>query len=164
MNFPFNFELRRVVESDLSMLRRHRNEFSTRKWLESESTISAEAQLQWFNEARHKCHLVLHCQEFGALGLARLKPLGCGWVQVGMDLFSAYRGKGLSSRCFSLVIDEASLLGDKLELWVFLDNLPAVKLYKKFGFLRDEATEVRRLARLWAPDGQKFPYVRMIKK
>lgn len=46
-----------------------------------------------------------------------------------------------------------------LSLWVFLDNEPAVKIYKKAGFSNDPDTPIKWFMRF----GKPCPYVRMVR-
>lgn len=54
---------------------------------------------------------------------------------LGMGLLPKYRGMGLGSKLLTAVLDHAKKFGlEKVELNVYTSNLPAVALYKKFGF------------------------------
>jgi L-phenylalanine/L-methionine N-acetyltransferase len=57
--------------------------------------------------------------------------------QIGMAVHDDYHRQGIGSRLLSEVIDIADrwLALKRLELTVFTDNAPALKLYEKFGFV-----------------------------
>ncbi len=57
----------------------------------------------------------------------------CG--RLGMGIIKEFRGQGIGKMVLEKVIAEARKRGlIKIELEVFASNLPAVNLYKKFGF------------------------------
>jgi ribosomal protein S18 acetylase RimI-like enzyme len=57
----------------------------------------------------------------------------CG--RLGMGIIKEFRGQGIGKMLMEKVIAEARKRGlIKIELEVFASNLPAVNLYKKFGF------------------------------
>ncbi|MDA3839119.1 MAG: GNAT family N-acetyltransferase [Candidatus Delongbacteria bacterium] len=45
-----------------------------------------------------------------------------------------YRGKGFANELMDVVMDHAQLLGLQFRLEVHEDNIPALELYKKYGF------------------------------
>ncbi len=55
---------------------------------------------------------------------------------IGMGVHDAYQGRGVGSALVAAALDLAdNWLGlERLELTVFVDNAPAIALYKKFGF------------------------------
>lgn len=55
----------------------------------------------------------------------------------GMGVFKQYMGKGVGSRLLAAALDLADnwLIIRRVEMEVYSDNEPAIKLYKKFGFL-----------------------------
>jgi L-phenylalanine/L-methionine N-acetyltransferase len=57
--------------------------------------------------------------------------------QLGMAVHDDYQGQGIGSRLLTEVIDIADRWIDlkRLELTVFIDNAPALHLYKKFDFV-----------------------------
>ena len=57
----------------------------------------------------------------------------CG--SLGMGLLPAYRGQGLGARLLDDSLERAKLAGiTRVELEVREDNLPALRLYERFGF------------------------------
>ena len=86
-------------------------------------------------------HLVasVDSEVVGHLGLgtrpdkARLRHLG----HIGMAVRDDWQGKGIGSALMEAAIDMAEnwLNLTRLELDVFVDNEPALRLYKKFGFV-----------------------------
>lgn len=64
----------------------------------------------------------------------RLKHRG----QLGMGLLPEYRGKGIGSSLVSKTIQKAKEFGlEKVELNVYSNNLNAIALYKKHGFVQE---------------------------
>lgn len=54
---------------------------------------------------------------------------------LGMGLVKNFRGKGLGTQLLQKTLAHAKNIGlEKVELAVYTDNLPAIKLYKKCGF------------------------------
>ncbi len=71
---------------------------------------------------------------------------------LGMGLLPEYRGQGLGSKLLSSVLDHAKKTElEKVELHVYTSNIPAVALYKKFGF--EQEGLIKRYRKL---DGQYF--------
>jgi ribosomal protein S18 acetylase RimI-like enzyme len=69
---------------------------------------------------------------------------------LGMGLLLPYRGRGLGSALLGAVLAEARSQGiSRVELEVYLSNGPAIRLYERFGFVREG---VKRSARIL--DGQ----------
>ncbi len=69
---------------------------------------------------------------------------------LGMFVVADYRGQGVGSQLLDKVIEHAWSRGLKrLELEVFADNEPAIRLYKKYGYVQEG---VKRYARFI--DGQ----------
>lgn len=155
--------LRSVVESDLPLLRAHRNKESTRRWLEHQSLITEAQQNVWYQGGGAVALRIIEYQG-KPIGLARIDSSGANEVLVGLDVFEQYRGMGLGYSLFRLVCSEAAKLGSPLALWVFAENLPAVSIYRKSGFVEDPNFPVRYLPRI-APEGDPdalHPYVKMV--
>jgi len=65
--------------------------------------------------------------------LPRLTTKHCGVL--GMGVLQAYRHKGIGTKLVHAALEKAKTYGlYRIELEVFEDNLPAIELYKKFGF------------------------------
>lgn len=58
---------------------------------------------------------------------------------IGMAVHDAFQGQGCGSALLGAVVDHADrwLSVTRLELSVWADNLPAIRLYEKFGFERE---------------------------
>lgn len=77
----------------------------------------------------------------GQLGLHTIpnRPRRKHVGQVGMSIHDDWQGKGVGSALMAAAIDLADnwLNLSRLELDVFIDNEPAIALYKKFGFVNE---------------------------
>ena len=156
-----NIQFRPITVSDLELLRNHRNKPSTRKWLENESLINEENQKLWFKKGHHSDFLIIKKQD-NDVGLARIKKIDADHVQIGMDLFENYRGKGIASDCFQALINKQPQEVKVFELWVFQDNEPALAIYKKAGFKIDILTEAVYLPRSWDKTQKNYSYIKML--
>ncbi len=57
---------------------------------------------------------------------------------LGMGLIESYRGQGLGTQLLEAVLNHAHKIGlEKVELSVYSENEPAIKLYEKMGFARE---------------------------
>lgn len=146
---------------DLDRLLSHRNQADTRKWLENETPLNKEDQHKWFNEGGADDFLIINYDKKD-IGLARIKKINSKLLQVGLDLFFEYRGKGLASKCFYNLIHQHCKEYKKFELWIFTENKSAMAVYIKNGFDLDVKTPARLLKRSWASDTDVFTYVKMI--
>lgn len=78
---------------------------------------------------------------------------------LGMGLILEYRGQGLGSKLLAAVLAHAKQFGlEKVELQVYTSNIPAVALYRKFGF--EQEGLIRKYRKL---DGQYFDCFAMAK-
>lgn len=77
----------------------------------------------------------------GQLGLHTIpqRPRRKHVGQIGMSVHDDWQGKGVGSALMAAAIDLADnwLNLSRLELEVFIDNEPAIALYKKFGFVNE---------------------------
>jgi ribosomal protein S18 acetylase RimI-like enzyme len=66
--------------------------------------------------------------------------------ELGMGVLSDCRGKGIGSQLLKATLNDAWEQGfEKVELDVYHDNLPAIALYKKFGFFEEGVRSKARL-------------------
>lgn len=57
---------------------------------------------------------------------------------LGMGIIAPYRGKGLGQKLIEMTLEQARGANfSRIELSVYVDNLPAVTLYEKAGFVRE---------------------------
>jgi len=147
-------QLREVTDDDLEMLREHRNRPDTRVWLGHSSPISSDQQRAWWATARLQQSPALlrptamfliardpdtQCD----VGLVRISDITFDSACVGSDVFAEHRGKGYGYAVFAAACARAEQLGAR-HLWlkVFIENLPAVRIYKKAHFSIDQDAPV----------------------
>ena len=158
--------LREIREGDLDLLRQHRNDPGTRVWLEDASEVLAAQQLHWFRNGGGT-HLRIALATEVEVGLARLSHDAATRVSmVGLDIFKPFRGRGLARPVFRHICEKAIAAGVRcLTLWVFWDNLPAVRVYRAEGFVLDEGEPPKWLIRQFPNERAPAPhtYVKMIR-
>jgi len=97
----------------------------TRKWMEkqAEGHVGIVATLDG--------HIV------GSAGIHREKGRRDHVGQIGMAVHDDFHGRGIGSRLLAALVDTADnwLNLRRLELAVYVDNAPAIALYRKFGFV-----------------------------
>ncbi|MCG7392322.1 GNAT family N-acetyltransferase [Microvirga sp. ACRRW] len=102
----------------------HQTPEETRKWLESlgANNVSLAAFL---NE-----------QIVGHIGLTRLAGRRAHAANIGMGVHDDHRGRGIGSSLLRevLMIADDWLNLNRIELTVYVDNAPAIALYKRNGF------------------------------
>jgi len=96
----------------------------TRKWLEGlgTSTLSIVAEIDG--------------QIVGLAGMHRFAGRRLHAAELGIGVHDDFTGKGIGSALVGALIDAADnwLNIKRIELTVFTDNTPAIRLYEKFGF------------------------------
>lgn len=76
---------------------------------------------------------------------------------LGMGLLPDFRGKGIGGQLLKEVLAHSKRFGlEKVELHVYTSNLPAIALYRKFGF--EQEGLIKRYRKL---DGQYFDCLAM---
>lgn len=156
--------LRLVGEADLPALLEHRNRESTQRWLEYQSLITEVQQNAWYKGGGAAVIRIIEYRG-QSMGLGRIDSSCEKEVLVGLDVFEEFRGKGLGHAFFSVVCSEAAKSGSRLALWVFLENQPAVSIYRKADFVEDPNSPVRYLPRCVSAGtaGETHPYVKMVR-
>jgi L-phenylalanine/L-methionine N-acetyltransferase len=96
----------------------------TRKWLES---LSADAL---------NIVAVLDGEIVGQAGLERRPGRRTHAAELGIGVHDDHQGKGVGTALMQEIVDAADnwLALGRLELTVFADNAPAIRLYEKFDF------------------------------
>lgn len=79
---------------------------------------------------------VLDGQIVGNAGLHRLAGRRIHSGNIGMGVHDDFAGRGIGTALLAALIDAADnwLAIKRLELTVYVDNAPAIRLYEKFGF------------------------------
>lgn len=163
--------LRDITESDLEMLREHRNRVDTRVWLGNADEVSAKEQRAWFSVNKQWNEKGVRICEYTIardtgdgvdIGLARLTNIASGSACVGADVFARYRGRKLGHDVFAAACARATELGaSQLWLKVFIENVAAVRIYKKAGFIIDPNVPVDVYCRSDLAGGGLLHYVTM---
>jgi putative acetyltransferase len=109
---------------------------------------------------------ILDGEIVGGAGLDRYKGRRSHAGGIGMGVHDAWTGRGIGAALLTALVDMADRwLGlRRLELTVFADNMPAIALYRRFGFqvegthrafaLRDGVyVDALAMARLCGPSG-----------
>ena len=91
-------------------------------------------------ENDHAQYVALHSER--VVGWADIIPLKHPKMThvgvLGMGILADYRGKGIGGQLLSKTVEHAWASGLKrLELEVFADNEPAIRLYKKHGYIQE---------------------------
>lgn len=96
----------------------------TRKWLEGHGTNSLSIVAE------------IEGQIVGLAGLHRFDGRRLHAAALGMGVHDAFTGRGIGKALLGALIDAADnwLNIKRIELTVFTDNTPAIRLYEKFGF------------------------------
>lgn len=100
---------------------------------------SVEETREWLEKpAPNSTRLVAEVNEqvVGNAGLNRLSGRRMHIGQIGMGVHDDFTGCGVGSALLGALVDTADnwLAIKRLELTVFVDNAPAIRLYEKFGF------------------------------
>jgi RimJ/RimL family protein N-acetyltransferase len=158
--------LREVRESDLELLREHRNDPGTRGWLENSNEISAAQQAKWYQRGGSR-GVRIAVLAGSDVGLSRISmDAAAGVALVGLDIFQQYRGKGLAKSVFYETCNAALAAGaGSLALWVFWDNKPAVRVYRAQSFAIAESEPVKWFVRRFPQGLYPAPhaYIKMIR-
>ncbi len=92
-------------------------------------------------EARPDTHLVavIDGKVIGTLGLMRNEGRRGHSATLGMAVHDAYAGRGAGTALMAAIVEQADrwLNIQRLELFVWTDNVRAIALYERFGFERE---------------------------
>lgn len=96
----------------------------TRKWLEKHA------------DGHVGIVAVLEGRIVGCAGMTPFKGRRSHAAQIGISIHDDFHGRGIGSAMLGALIDAADnwLNLQRLELTVYVDNEPAIRLYQKFGF------------------------------
>ncbi len=100
---------------------------------------SVEETRQWLDKhdpAAVRLVAALDGQIVGNAGMQRLAGRKIHSANIGMGVRDDFTGCGIGSALLAALIDTADnwLAIKRLELTVYVDNAPAIRLYEKFGF------------------------------
>ena len=159
--------LREVREADLDQLREHRNDPSTRVWLENPNEVSVEQQAKWYRQGGSAGVRIAVIAERD-IGLSRISMDAAGGeALVGLDIFRPYRGRAFAKSVFRETCNAAMTAGARsLALWVFWENQPAVRVYTAQGFAIDEGEPVKWFVRQFPQESHPtaHAYIKMTRR
>lgn len=137
-----SINLRPISQEDTDNIVRWRNSDAVRKNLFSQADATREGHLRWLETMvkTGKCHQFIIELDGRAVGTAFLKNADYENKKAEFGIFigeADCRGKGVGQKATELVIDYGfSAMGlNRIYLSVFSDNVAAIKVYKKAGFL-----------------------------
>ncbi len=117
-------------------------------YIGDQTSTNLEEQNEWFDryeKTKNKIFFTIYDDDrpIGFMGLSninRLKGKAGLFIMIGER---EYRGKGVGRVCLQYLINYASqkLKLARLTLEVLKDNLPAIRLYQKMGFLTEKQSE-----------------------
>jgi len=175
------YALREILETDLDLLREHRNRIDTRCYLGNANPVTEAQQRAWWEKHDRNAYKVV--QVNGAdVGLVRVTDVDDATACVGSDVFFEHRGKGYGHMAFAAACDLADervgvfrdlarrrlvrrLKPRSLWLRVFIENERAVRIYGKAGFVVDQNATVEVYPRITSEGGalRMLHYVRMVR-
>ena len=128
--------IRKLTKEDLYFLNSVRNECAE-KYLHDSRTFSIQDSYKWFETTNTEYYLILYNDvSIGYFRLSNYSDVNKN-IYIGADLHKDWRGQGLAyeSYCkFIPFIFETYNL-NKITLEVLSNNLVAINLYKKLGFV-----------------------------
>lgn len=122
-----NIGFRAVEKNDLDLLRSEHNDESTLLKLGDPFIVSELQQLQWWENISKNKNNTVYCifleREDNVIGVWRLQNLDATnrCVEVGIDIFKSFRGKGFSKKSFYMIFK------------YLFDNLNIHTIYSKVG-------------------------------
>jgi len=157
-----NIKLEPLELQDIEWARQLRNDPETRKWLAHTDEISAREQLGWFNnleisETSGRHVATLDGEKFGIVRIDSY-DMDNHSICVGLDIHPGFRGKGLASKTYKLILHLMFDLYGFNRVWLGVGeyNERAVHIYTKAGF-REEGRQREAMRR----DGKYYDYILM---
>lgn len=139
-----NLYIRPITLEDTDNIVKWRNSAEVKCNLFSQAELTPEQHKNYFknNIKTGKCHQFIIVADDFSIGTVFLKNIDLNEKKAEFGIFigeSSARGRGYSSQATRLIVDYGFFnLGlEKIELSVFVDNIPAVRAYKKVGFKED---------------------------
>ncbi|WP_281184330.1 GNAT family N-acetyltransferase [Trichlorobacter lovleyi] len=141
-----NIFLRGIDEKDLNNVMEWRNRPKIKKCFFNRNKLTVEGQQIWYENyladaADHMFMIVTNNNvPIGTMALSHI-DLTSSKAEYGRALIAVdgYQGKGYAKEALLLILQYAfnTLQLNRVFLEVFSDNLPAIKLYKKSGFITE---------------------------
>lgn len=154
--------LRPLDNSDLEWLRSLRNDESTWTNLGDPKMVSDVQQQLWFNGLtadRTRMYLVVSYQDI-AVGIVRMTQIDLinRSACIGMDIASEYRGQGIGSKAYTMLIKYCFHVLNLHRIWLLVIdfNARARHLYESVGF-----QEEGRMRQAIYRNGQYHDYICM---
>ena len=145
-------ELRLLTEDDLSMTLAWRNQDNIRRWFIHSDKITPDKHREWFRKYEKKDNdfvFIIHETKTLKKPVGQISVYNIDWKSMigefGRLMIGEIeaRGRGIAQTATELVMEFAfKQLGlDQVYLEVFSDNLPAISIYKKAGFIEVGTTD-----------------------
>jgi UDP-4-amino-4,6-dideoxy-N-acetyl-beta-L-altrosamine N-acetyltransferase len=135
--------LRKLTKDDIELVRNWRNSKEVSSYMYTETYITKEGQLKWFNNIDWDKFIYWIIEFNGkSLGLASVNSIdrtlqSCYWAFYLGD--TSVRGAGIGAKVeynvLNFVFEELEL--NKLRCEVFLHNDKVIKMHEKYGFRRE---------------------------
>ncbi|MBQ3013617.1 MAG: GNAT family N-acetyltransferase [Clostridia bacterium] len=130
---------------DTNDIVRWRNSADVKSNLFSQAELTVEQHTNYFksNVETGKCHQFIIVADERSVGTAFLKNIDYLTKTAEFGIFigeSFARGRGYAAPVTEMIVDYGfdKLCLEKITLSVFADNLPAIKAYKKAGFVEEK--------------------------
>ncbi|MCG9479560.1 MAG: UDP-4-amino-4,6-dideoxy-N-acetyl-beta-L-altrosamine N-acetyltransferase [Actinomycetia bacterium] len=139
-----------LTEGYLEFVRKVRNNSLINKYLFTDANISKEDQEKWYRRfLKDKSHLVFIAFDNVPVGYGQIKNIDYlkNSCELGFCITPEHQGKGygkiLIKKLIGYVFRELDL--NYIYLEVFTDNIKAIELYKKCGFVEEKILDKRIL-------------------
>ena len=137
-----NLEFSRLKEQDLPFFLDIRNQVKDKLHDSREFTLN-EA-IEWLPKSATQYWIIYH--DSVNVGYFRLLKVSDSLWQIGADIHPDFQNQGIASKAYPVFINEivrsVNPPPDSLELRVLKNNLIALSLYIKLGFVIREETEI----------------------
>lgn len=135
--------IKKVTENHIEFLRQLRNNDQIIELVGDGKEITTEQQEDWWERyCRGKCKTQIGIIYYGRLpvGYVNYKiDKENKSIEIGVTIHPFYWGKGIATEIYQDILSKVELKKPEyiVKLWVYNDNIRAVDLYKRLGFVID---------------------------